>query len=106
MPPPDSGSGARRVQMTTPSGSGSPDASPSVNGSAANFGVVAIGARHAPAADHAINADAYCRISLRLIDRISYIAFIARLKRAAAPILLSLDDARISRTTGEGLELE
>ena len=32
MPPPSSGSGASRVQSTTPSGSGSPEATPSVNG--------------------------------------------------------------------------
>jgi hypothetical protein len=32
MPPPSSGSGARRVQRTTLSGQGSPDATPSVNG--------------------------------------------------------------------------
>ena len=32
MPPPSSGFGARRVQMTTASGSGSPDATPSVKG--------------------------------------------------------------------------
>jgi hypothetical protein len=33
MPPPFSGSGARRVHSTTPDASGSPDATPSVNGS-------------------------------------------------------------------------
>ena len=32
MPPPSSGFGARRVHSTTPVGSGSPDATPSVNG--------------------------------------------------------------------------
>ena len=32
MPPPVSGSGARRVQSTAPSAAGSPDATPSVNG--------------------------------------------------------------------------
>ena len=37
MPPPVDGSGARRVQSTMPSGVGSPDAIPSVNGFFASF---------------------------------------------------------------------
>src|SRR5438132_8883358 len=37
IPPPVSGSGASRVQRTTPSGSGSPDATPRVNGSLSNL---------------------------------------------------------------------
>jgi hypothetical protein len=38
MPPPLSGSGASRVHNTTPSGSGSPEATPRLKGSDVNFG--------------------------------------------------------------------
>src|SRR3546814_20309831 len=46
MPPwGSSGFGARRVQMTKPSGAGSPEATPSVNGSSRNFGAANAGVR-------------------------------------------------------------
>ena len=38
MPPPASGSGARRVHNTTPSGQGSPDATPRGNGNVRKSG--------------------------------------------------------------------
>ena len=38
IPPPRKGSGARRVHSTIPSGAGSPDATPSVNGLLVSFG--------------------------------------------------------------------
>jgi hypothetical protein len=39
IPPPSSGFGARRVHRTIPSGSGSPDATPSVNGYVLKIGL-------------------------------------------------------------------
>src|SRR5688572_18861662 len=44
-PPTSSGRGASRVQSTTPSGVGSPDATPSAKGGAGNFGAVSVAPR-------------------------------------------------------------
>jgi hypothetical protein len=50
IPPPWSGSGARRVHSTTPWGRGSPDATPSVNGYAPRLGVAVLSAGTSPKA--------------------------------------------------------